>query len=725
MWKEKGRKGGIWALDVDLHRSRVIAGFVDGRVRILDVSISGAETVQGHLEGEERGATTQWQWPDVAPAEAAEGAQGEAEYCRAMVEGLGEDDFFIATSRCRFFHLHRPSAALSQPRLQSSLLFVSPLRYPAVTLSLSIDRRCLTVGDSRGNLLFLFLHLPPLSSAPALLSSLVVPSAHATGISFIHFLSPSFLCLPPPSASLLTADAIGDIRWWRLQQSLNGSASTHQLAQFRLPIRAHVTCALIICRDNEPLLLCGDSKGNLYTYQLRMEGDSVAVYASCRLSAVHYSFSCLLELTDGRLLSAGKDGRLHHFQLRRSTSPLPPLDASWIAKHNAALPSLTTGPPPHRFSLSLTSTTRAPVGWLVAVHRPSPTSPLLVAGFTIDSFQVWDVDKHLRLMSVPCSGHSRPFIFTISDSTLSLLYASHSPTSASIVSCTHPLIDDAPTQAIGAPFHSRLATAVRILGSIASRTLLATVGEDGQMKWWSLATNDDSIDEREEGPQLVRTFNDHPDSIRAMAVHKGENDDAFIFTAGGKDHLRAYRLRDAESGDVESCGTIGGRFDARDKVKAGLEREKKEAAVEDPTLDQMDVRIMSIAVFHTASPSPSTPSPLIVAVGDSAGDLRLYAFDRATTSSSHVAFTLLWSSTEHGHPVISLAVSSSSVLASGDTAGRVCLWDVSSPASPQLLTSSLVPSGRRQCQRHPDPALFVLALFHLPSLLVPPHHRRG
>ena len=684
VWNEKGRKGGAWTLDLDLHRSRAIAGFVDGRVRILDLRMTGAERDQAQLEGAEREVMQQWRLSTLVPPEAEGAAEGEEEYCRAMARGFGEADVFVATSRCRLFHFRCSSTASSPSPPACSHLFVSPLGHPAVTLSLSLDQRYLAVGDSRGNLVLLFLDLQPPSSPVTLLSSLVVPAAHTTGISFIHFLSPSVLSLPPSSTSLLTADAIGDVRWWRLQLTADEPSSTHQLARFRLPIKAHLTCAVVVHLDEEPLLLCGDSKGNVYVYQLRREADSVAVYASCRLSGVHYSFSCLLELDDGRLLSAGKDGCLHHFDLRRATAPPPPLDASWISKHNAALPSST--PAPHLYSLSLTATTRVPVSWLVAVHRPSPTSPLLAAGFTVDAFQVWDVDKQLRLMSAPCAGHNRPFVFTVNPSSLSFLYASHSPSSVTLISHTRPLLADAPTQCIGAAFHSRLATAVRVLSCCATRTLFATVGEDGLMKWWSLAADDGSAAARE-GPQLVRTFHDHPDSIRTMAVLTGRNGDAFVFTAGGKDHLRAYRMRDVATGDGENMGGIGGGGDAKDKGKLG---EKKDAADEDAMLEQMDVRIMSMAVFHAQSSADSISPFATVAVGDSAGELRLYAFDRASTTSSITPFTLLSTSPQHGHPVISLAVFHSSVLASGDTAGRVCLWDVSSPSSPQLLFTSLV-----------------------------------
>ena len=321
-------------------------------------------------------------------------------------------------------------------------------------------------------------------------------------------------------------------------------------------------------------------------------------------------------------------------------------------------------------------------------------SSLVVAGFTIDSFQVWDVNEQLRLLSVPCGGHNRPFAFHFHPSSLSFVHCSHSSTAAVISSTTRLLTDNVDAQCIGVPFHSRITTGVRVLTREGGRTVFATVSEDGQMKVWAMNSHHEGSDEGQNSPTLLRSFNDHPDSIRALAVHRSP-EGVFIVTVGSKDHLLAYRLRDAMSGDVESVGCPGEEVK---KWKRWSELREMEGKVNSSAaLDRMDVRMMAV----TAVPAPSPTSSLTVVVGDSAGRVRLYNFEPSSSSSP---FSLLSSSALHGHPVISLAASASSVLVSGDTGGAVCVWDISAPSMPVLLARHVLhEAGVNACILSPLP----------------------
>ena len=666
MWRERGRKGGAWALEVDVHRGKVIAGFVDGRVRVLDLRVSDDQPpVEEHEQSSVQ--LVQWQLSNVAPAMEREGGQQAVEYCRVLTAGLGDDEFFLATSRCRILHLIRPvSSSCGETPVCSELSF-DALRHPVVTMAFSGERSCLAVADNRGGLVLLFLRRNE-RPHPTVQRTVVASPADGVvvGLSFIHFLSAASLPLLFSAVDILTGDAEGGVRWWRAE-SVGELWSIRQLTHFRLPVRGPMTCANIVSRDNATLLLCGDSKGSLYVHRLALTEDSVAIHAISRQSGVHNSCSAIVELDDGRLLSVGKDGCLHYFDLHRSSAPPPQHDVSWLAKHAEAMPASPAVPAEaNSFVLTLSSTFRVPMGWLVGVSVTGKS--MRVAGFTVAAFQVWDVHEQTCLLSVPCGGHHRPYAFHVSDCRLSFVHCSHTSTSATISSSTRTLTAQAHARAIGPAFHTQLTTGVRVLATTAGRTIFATVSEDAQMKVWAV-----DADDRGEGPVLLRTFNDHPDSIRAMAVHHSDAS-AFLFSAGGKDHLRAYRLRDAATGDVECVGSN----DEEDKAAGKPWLEKGGKAVADgDVLEQMDVRLMALVALPAHPPAAG----IGVAVGDSAGRLRLYAFNPLSSSP----FTLLSASNQHGHPVISLTALDSSLLVSGDTAGVVCWWDVSSPTQLHLL----------------------------------------
>ena len=323
VWREKGRKGGVWALEVDSHRGKVIAGLIDGRVRILDLQLSDSQPHGGQKPSDdERVESMQWPLNVIAPAPVSEEVEAEVEYCRVLIRGVGDDDFFLATSTCRILHFCRPSA-FTFPQPVCIDLSVTALGQPIVALSLSPDHRCLAVGDNRGHLVLLFLQYPS-HLHPTLQSTVEASTADCgvVGLSFIYFLSLPRHCSSPTSLDLLTSDAVGGVRWWRVEEG--GAKSVRLQTQFRLPVRAPLTCALLLTRDDALLLLCGDSKGSVYVYQIVMSDDSVFVFAVSRLSGVHYSVSCLLDLDDGRLLSVGKDGCLHYYDLHRSDDPQPP-----------------------------------------------------------------------------------------------------------------------------------------------------------------------------------------------------------------------------------------------------------------------------------------------------------------------------------------------------------------------------------------------------------------
>ena len=687
VWRERGRKGGIWALEVDRRRGVVLAGSMDGRVRVLHMQVDDDRKATQRTEDDERVDMLRWPLTALVPPDDGAG-QRDVEYCRVLIRGAGEADFFLATSCQRIVHFCRPPQSSDFPA--ASLLFVSAL-HSINTLCLSSDGRCLAVGDNRGNLTVLSLHHRP-PSPSSLHEVTIAPSAHVGGISFIFFLPPSFAS-PTSARFMLTADALGDVKLWSISGG-DGAIAANAVAHFRLPTRAHMTCALVLHRDEDQQLLCGDSKGNAYVYQLTFSAEGVVIITPAgRLCGAHSSFSCLVELDDGRLLSVGKDGCLHRLDLCRSTSAPPPADAGWFAKHNAAQPDGSGHHSAHLYALTVRSTSRVPVAWLVAVHvASSPTSSpssLLVAGFTTSSFHVWDVDAQLRLLSVPSGDHNRPFAFGVTDSTLSFLYAAHTTSSASIIACSAPRPRGASAPSIGAAFHSRLVTAVRVLHHSAERTLIATASEDALMKAW--AVHADPV----EDVTLLTTFSDHPDGIRAMSVLTIADGDALLFTAGSKDHLRAYRLRDGATGDVESLGVAGCATVVKRGGRPWVESDVKVRHDSADVLEQADLRIMAVL----AVPSPPSSADVRVAVGDSAGRLRLYGFDPASAPSP---FTLRFTSAEHGHPVISLAACDSSVLVSGDTGGVVCVWSMEAAAAPRLLSRRLVhQAGVNACLLHP------------------------
>ena len=717
LWREKGRKGGVWALAEDSQRGRIIAGFGDGRVRLLPLSLDSAEQDDGDgSDSREQGR--RWRLSDLlrplqanreeekrddedAGASRAAGA-AETEYCRVIIAGRSDDEAFVATSTGRVALLQllptaaSPASTASHP--SSCTVYRHSPHAPIVFLSLSPDRRWLLVGD--GRLQLLLLRLDDRAGRPAVASCRCFPSSHHTAVSFAFYVASAASSASVASGvELLTAGAEGDVRWWRLPVREEDDA-LQLVSSFRLPVKAHVTCALLLdaagglrpadasCSDC--LLLCGDSKGNLYLYRVLRHQSAIAVHGCSRLLAVHSSFSALLFPAPGHLLSAGKEGSIHHYRWGSSSSPPSAADELWIRKHDAAAPQPCSAAG-SRFVLTLTSTTRTPVHGLWSLHLTPATSSsarssLLVSGYSGSLFQLYDVEAQTLLLSVRCGGYRRPSLLSLLPEAASarFLFASHShsTTAASIYSHTLTLPSASEPLTVGDACHTRLVTAVRILEGGEGGRLVLTVSEDRLLKLWRLAAG---------GPggggelelRLLQTVQEHPDSIRAMAVADAGGAAHYVFTVGGRDVMRAYSLSSAAAGtgeaevELESLGGEGSAMLQAAQGKHWLDGWDRE---DEGWLEEMDVRIMAVAAMP--APASASASACTLVVGDSAGLLRFYSFSpHSCESGAGSPFALLHSSAVHGHPVISLACCGA-VLVSGDTAGVIRIWDVSAHSRP-------------------------------------------
>ncbi|MCJ1296922.1 WD repeat-containing protein 6, partial [Xylographa carneopallida] len=590
-----------------------------------------------------------------------------------------------------------------------------PAHLPLNTLSLSSDGRFLAASDSRGGLLLLCLHRTQPSAAPATACWWHSQAVYTTAISFMRFFILS------SSTCLMTGDALGEVRWWRVDTTEQSAVRLTEACSFRLPLRTHVTSAVLMqvdateqnsmrtvaekedegdeemnaqreeCTTAEQLLVCGDSKGSVYVYQLLLSANSLSVYASSRLSAVHNSVSALQAHSSTRLVSVGKDATLLSYSLSSTTDPPSAADAAWIAKHNAALPASSRLPLDARFVLVGTSTTRVGIAQLYGI-LPPPTavssSRPLVYGFSSTELKVHDSERQLQLMSVPCGGSRRPHVCFLSPSSafaapaLHVVYAAHSAAGCTLSHHALPLQSAvAQADSVGDACHSRLTTAVGLVTLRAasySTRLLLTTGEDGLFKVWRLSHSD------RPHAQLLHTVNDHPDTVRALAVLDGADGSVYAFTGGGRDCLYAYQLRRREAEaretsraggevDVIRSGQTGGA-NVRMKGKSWLRREQPQHSGEQ--LDAMDVRILSVVAVANSRSTPTHFSCTVLA-GDSVGRLRFFHYAAS-------AFELVASSNSHGRPILCLAACHA-VVASGDTVGRMRLWDASTPAAPREL----------------------------------------
>ena len=287
IWRERGRKGGVWAVAVDEGSGRVVAGLGDGRVRVMDFSgVLCAHTQQHHLPNvrtqstpsSHQQAVQQWdlssfetaadEAPTVdlslppakrkaAPAvdtnkdnfekrkQAAAAPQADVEYCRAITHCTATNALLMATSSGRILHLTLPlstdQSTTQQPT--TALLFRYPPHLSINTLTVSSDGRLLAAGDSRGNLLLLALTGRGPSAAVSTECWCHRTAVCTTAISFVQFvtvLSVSYL---------MTADAVGEVRWWRIVDSVEQqrpSVELCEMSSFRLPLRTHVTCAMVM-----------------------------------------------------------------------------------------------------------------------------------------------------------------------------------------------------------------------------------------------------------------------------------------------------------------------------------------------------------------------------------------------------------------------------------------------------------------------------------------------
>ena len=752
IWRERGRKGGVWAVAVDESSGRVIAGLGDGRVRVMDFSgvLCAQMPQQQTLSGRTRPAplssqlqcTRQWELgafttADDAPPtvnlplpstkrqavvavepsdgdadDSKQAAQNrEAEYCRAMTH-YSSNELLMATSTGRILHLALPLSndlpTTQQPITR--LLFRYPAHLSISTLSISSDGRFVAAGDSRGSLLLL--SLISQSAGPSTECWCHRTAAYTTAISFMQF----FALLS--STYLMTADALGEVRWWRVDAGeQQPTVELCEMSSFRLPLRTHVTCALV--SDSSPLedtdehgaakdesevdeqetssratehrLVCGDSKGTVYVYQMLLSLVSLTVYASCRLSTVHNSVSALQSLSSSRLLSVGKDATLLSYSLQQSTEPPSALDAAWITKHNTAVPNSSPPPPARRYVLLITSTTRVGIAQLYGM-LPSPTavssSRPLVYGFSSTELKVYHSERQVQLMAVACGGSKRPYVCFLSSSSaadcpaLHFLYTAHSA-GACTLSHHRLTLQSAVTHSdsVGDACHTRLTTAVSIatLHSDNQLTrLLLTTGEDSLFKVWLLSSDPASA-----RVKLLHTVNDHPETVRALAVIDGGDGSVYAFSGGGRDCLYAYHLRRREDEqqatdgavDVIRSGQVGGA-NVKMKGKTWLRREQPKS--DGSELDVMDVRILSVVALIDPR-STAARFCCTVVVGDSVGRLRFYHYSAAAAS-----FDLIASSTSHARPILCMGTCGT-VMLSGDTVGRVRVWDVSTPATPHEL----------------------------------------
>ena len=309
----------------------------------------------------------------------------------------------------------------------------------------------------------------------------------------------------------------------------------------------------------------------------------------------------------------------------------------------------------------------------------------LVYGFSSTELKVYDSERQVQLMSVACGGSKRPYVCFLSSSSalagpaLHFFYTAHSAAACTLSHHTLP-VQSAITHSdsVGDACHTRLTTAVS-LATLCTATqsirLLLSTGEDSLLKVWLLSG--------QPRVKLLHTVNDHPDTIRALAVIGVGDGTLYAFTGGGRDCLYAYHVRPLEEEevavadgavDVIRSGQAGGA-NVKMKGKSWLRREPKSDSEQ---LDLMDVRILAVATVVEPR-SNAARFCCTVVVGDSVGRLRFFHYSAAAASLELIA-----SSTSHARPILCISTCGA-VMASGDTSGRVRVWDLSTAAAPHEL----------------------------------------
>jgi len=253
-------------------------------------------------------------------------------FCRELLLDVDADSVcaYTITNRGHILKILVPSdggntatdSSSSSPlQTRSYLLYQYPHSPALVSMSLSPDKAFLAMGDQRGNLLLLSKD----AASPAL-DPLWHQTAHATACTYSCWLPAEAASLEVdavPHRHLLTADAVGEVKIWRVTTETTSSNSSYiridLLACFRLAAKARMHCTLILPLSqlhrhftssspshadaigqnhaangvipSQPkdgcILFCGDSRGSIHLFYLPLLPPLTTSTSTSSTLAVH------------------------------------------------------------------------------------------------------------------------------------------------------------------------------------------------------------------------------------------------------------------------------------------------------------------------------------------------------------------------------------------------------------------------------------------------------
>ena len=538
-------------------------------------------------------------------------------------------------------------------------------------------------------------------------------TAHRAAVTFILWMTMS-----DTSAQLLSADALGHVKHWRVDMSPS-SMTLVLLTSFRLANQSPVTAALAIQSADKHILLMGDMRGSLYVYTVHsLSDDHVAIVAQTRLIDVHETcaLTCFLltaqsHAEDITFISAGRNNTINFYTLKEQTADhmlsqdsSSPLnnggDAqndndTWRSHHNGLIPAedMTCVYKQSSYAYTIVEDRAYRIRGLTSAERiwtVNEIGTIVACGFRADMFVLIDVTNETVIATVDCGGGRRPWdydhckqAFLFSRRTKSddneLVYSQLPIHTSSSVTTNKGTVMMSMTKS----FHSRLCTSLVVINHH-SYTFVITGSEDMTIKLYRLNTTTVTTDNNNncihESLSLINTLTDHPDAIRCLSLVKHDSSTFTLYSAGSCHYLHAYQLniidnnnnnQNSENNEnvrlsIRSYGGIGGKvWKLTGKVWL------RQAETEAMRMTKMDIRITALTAFNV-----DTQIDCVV-TGDSTGQMIIYIFAYSTcrfypvhhVTSAHnrvvMALTDIYETSTNEHFIIS-----------GGSDGVMSIWNV-------------------------------------------------
>uniref|UniRef100_A0A8C9SQ70 tRNA (34-2'-O)-methyltransferase regulator WDR6 n=1 Tax=Scleropages formosus TaxID=113540 RepID=A0A8C9SQ70_SCLFO len=460
---------------------------------------------------------------------------------------------------------------------------------------------------------------------------------------------------------LLVSGPEGLVRRWLVKPELGEGAVSLDcvpLRSFLLPpcAKRWLTAAILVPQPQGALWVCGDRRGSLLLYRDSDEGGE-AVGDALRPLSVLFGVHGKQGVTSvcehrGLLYSTGRDGCLR---------------VSRVGDGGGG-------------QLEVLRVQRACGGmdWLerVVIREPEGEGDacFLLMGFHSVHFEVWDLLRRERLLSVPCGGGHRSWSYcppgggSAEDGSAVVfvkqgaVLASRTPADTS-----HP---SGASLELEGGLHGRGITCVCHLGAVRAAgdrwEVLATGGEDTRVSVLAVRPQNGAV-------KVLAVIADHISSVRALAALRRQDGgggatslSALLFSAGGRAQLQCCRLL---IGGKEQVGSLSCQVIqvARHRLDEHWERRRNRHK-----LVKMDpeTRYMSLSVVsHTAE-------QVFLAAACSDGVL-------FSVSESGGKFHLLWDCSYHQRCVLSVASccledpeGNELFVISAATDGIIAFWDM-------------------------------------------------